>query len=52
MGVEPLAHSEVDGAGGARCERDRHSLAALAVHDEGPVTTFETELGDVGAEGL
>ncbi len=50
--LDPLAHGEVDGSSGARCERDRHGLAALAMHDEGAVTTFQTQLVDVRPEGF
>ena len=50
--AEPLADSEVHGSSGTRCERNRHRVAALAMHDEDAMTSLETELVDVRAEGL
>src|SRR6202012_2693493 len=47
-----LANGQVDGAGGARGERDRDDLAALAGDDEGPVPAFQTQVLDVGTGGL
>jgi hypothetical protein len=41
---------EIDSAGGSRGERDRDSLAALAMNDEGAVTALETELFDVSTD--
>ncbi len=45
----PMARSNARGAGS---ERDRDGLAALVVHDQGPMTALEAELFDVGAERL
>lgn len=42
---------EVDRPGGARCEGDRHDLAAFAVDREGPMPALETECFDVGPGG-
>jgi hypothetical protein len=36
-----LADGQVDGAGGARCERDGDDLAALAGDDQGAVPAFQ-----------
>ena len=47
-----LADGQVDGAGGARGERDGDDLAALAGDDQGPVPALEAQVLDVGAGGL
>jgi hypothetical protein len=47
-----LADGQVDGAGGARGERDRDDLAALAGDDEGPVPALQAQVLDVGTGGL
>jgi hypothetical protein len=39
----PLADGQVDGSGGARCQRDRDNLAALAGDRQRPVAAFHTE---------
>src|SRR5439155_159575 len=45
-----LPDCEVDGAGGPRCERDGHDLAALTDNREGAVAAFEAETFDVGPD--
>jgi hypothetical protein len=47
-----FADRQVNGAGGARCERDSHDLAALARDHQGPVTALEAEVLDVRAGRL
>ena len=48
----PLADRQVDGAGGARGERDDGFLAALAGDRQGPVAAFGAERLDVGSGGF
>jgi hypothetical protein len=45
-----FADGEVDGAGGARGERDDDNFAALAGDGQGAVAAFEAEVFDVRAE--
>jgi len=47
-----LAGGQVDGAGGARGERDRDDLAALAGDDQSAVAALEAQVLDVGAGGF
>ncbi|MCA1693586.1 MAG: hypothetical protein LC749_02025, partial [Actinobacteria bacterium] len=47
---DTFADRQVDGASGARRERDDHDLAALANHRERAVAPFDAERFDVGAE--
>ena len=47
---DAFADRQVDGAGGARRERDDHRLASLADDGERPVTASDAERFDVGAE--
>jgi hypothetical protein len=49
---QSFADGQVDRSGGARRERDRDNLAALAQHGEGAVAAFDAELVDVSAECL
>jgi hypothetical protein len=39
-------------AGGARGERNRDDLPALARDDEGPVPAFQTQMLDIGSDIL
>lgn len=48
--VETFTDRQVDGTGGAWCERDYDDLAALAQHGQGAVPAFESELVDVRTE--
>jgi len=45
--VQPFTDREIDSSGGARGERDRDDLAALAQDDQGPMPSFEAEAVDV-----
>ncbi len=45
----PLADGEIDGAGGARHERDRGGLVALAEDAERAMPPLEAEVLDVGS---
>ena len=47
-----LADGQVDGAGGARGERDGDDLAALAGDDQGAVAALQAQVLDIGARGL
>ena len=47
-----LSHGQVDGAGGARRERDGGHLAALAGDDQGAVAALQSQLLEVCAGGL
>jgi hypothetical protein len=47
-----LADSKIDGAGGARGERDRNDLAAFAGDDEGSVPALDAQVLDIGSGGL
>jgi hypothetical protein len=47
-----LADRQVDGAGGARGERNGDDLAALAGDDQGPMAALEAQVLDIGAGGL
>ena len=47
-----LADGQVNGAGGARCERDGDDFAALASDDQGPVAALEAQVINVRAGGL
>ena len=50
--VGALADRQIDGAGGARCERDGDGLAALTGDDQGPVAAFEAQVLDVSTDDL
>jgi len=43
---------EIDGAGGARRHWDDDGLAAFATDPQRVVSSFEADIGDVGAEGF
>ena len=47
-----LADGEVHGPGSSRRQGDGDGLAALAQHDEGPMSSLHPEGLDVGPEGL
>ena len=49
---DAFTDGEVDGAGGARRERDDDDLAALAGDGECAVSAFDAKRLDVGAEGF
>jgi hypothetical protein len=46
--ADALADRQVNGARGARGERDGDDLAALAGDDQGPVAALEAQVLDVG----
>jgi len=48
--VEALPDRQVDGPGHSWCERHGGDLAALAQHGQRPMTTFQAEGFDVGAD--
>ena len=48
----PFPDSEVDSPGRARCQRDRHDLAALAQDGERAMAPLQPERLDVGTGGL
>ena len=50
--VGSFADGQVDRAGGARCQRDRDDLSALAGDRQGPVPAFQAQVLDVGAGSL
>jgi hypothetical protein len=50
--VTALADGQVDRPGGARRERDRDDLAALAGDHQGAVPAFDAQGLDVGTGGL
>jgi hypothetical protein len=45
-----FADDQVDGAGGAGCERDGDVLAALSQDHKGPVHALQAETFDVGTD--
>jgi hypothetical protein len=49
---DTLTDREVERPGGPRGQRDGDGLAALAVHQQGPVSSLEAEMLDVGTERL
>ena len=50
--AEAFADGEVDRSRRARGQGDRHYLASLSQHCQGPVATFEPERLDVSADGF
>ena len=50
--LDSLTDREVEYPGDPRRQRHRNDLAALAVHCQGPVTAFQAQRVDVGAEGF